>query len=78
MFNPDNRRCASCEHYATYPGVCCNTKSPYAADDREGIDSCDFWEERIEGKFGRQNGKSPQKRDKLAIERKCHDGERSN
>ena len=55
MFNPDNRRCASCEHYATYPGVCCNTKSQYAAGERDGYHSCDFWEERIEGKFNKKS-----------------------
>ena len=54
--NSDDRRCTSCEHYATYLGVCCSTKSPYAADERDGYHSCDFWEKRVEGKFNKKNG----------------------
>lgn len=62
MFNPDNRRCASCEHYATYLGVCCNTKSQYAAGERDGYHSCDFWQERIEGKFNSEKKEHAEKR----------------
>lgn len=36
--------CRNCKWYAAYEGVCCNGKSEWRADFRDGYDGCPAWE----------------------------------
>lgn len=43
-----NKRCATCDWYEDYQGVCFNGDSEWRADFRDDNDKCEKWEERNE------------------------------
>ena len=43
-----DKRCATCDWYEDYQGVCFNGDSPHCADFTEPEEGCECWEERNE------------------------------
>ena len=42
------KRCATCDWYAEFEGVCCNGDGEYRADFTEPDQNCKYWEKKHE------------------------------